>query len=108
MEVLKKRLSYWLGTYWLQFDDAYLKPKLICNWPEVKKEHDEIAEVITDVIKNYMDGKTSKENEEKDENKEGNEIKEKLLNSDKNEEYNDYKLNYMKLQDEQNETENNK
>lgn len=55
-----------------------------------------------------MDGKTSKENEEKDENKEGNEIKEKLLNSDKNEEYNDYKLNYMKLQDEQNETENNK
>ena len=108
LEVLKKRLSYWLGTYWLQFDDAYLKPKLICNWPEVKKEHDEIAEVITDVIKNYMDGKTSKENEEKDENKEGNEIKEKLLNSDKNEEYNDYKLNYMKLQDEQNETENNK
>jgi sodium/hydrogen exchanger-like protein 6/7/sodium/hydrogen exchanger 8 len=108
LEVLKKRLSYWLGTYWLQFDDAYLKPKLICNWPEVKKEHDEIAEVITYVIKNYMDGKTSKENEEKDENKEGNEIKEKLLNSDKNEEYNDYKLNYMKLQDEQNETENNK
>ena len=108
LEVLKKRLSYWLGTYWLQFDDAYLKPKLICNWPEVKKEHDEIAEVITDVIKNYMDGKKSKENEEKDENKEGNEIKEKLLNSDKNEEYNDYKLNYMKLQDEQNETENNK
>ena len=108
LEVLKKRLSYWLGTYWLQFDDAYLKPKLICNWPEVKKEHDEIAEVITDVIKNYMDGKTRKENEEKDENKEGNEIKEKLLNSDKNEEYNDYKLNYMKLQDEQNETENNK
>ena len=108
LEVLKKRLSYWLGTYWLQFDDAYLKPKLICNWPEVKKEHDEIAEVITDVIKNYMDEKTSKENEEKDENKEGNEIKEKLLNSDKNEEYNDYKLNYMKLQDEQNETENNK
>ena len=52
LEVLKKRLSYWLGTYWLQFDDAYLKPKLICNWPEVKKEHDEIAEVITDVIKN--------------------------------------------------------
>ena len=55
LEVLKKRLSYWLGTYWLQFDDAYLKPKLICNWPEVKKEHDEIAEVITDVIKNYIE-----------------------------------------------------
>ena len=60
IEVLKKRLSYWLGTYWLQFDDAYLKPKLICNWPEVKKEHDEIAEVITDVIKNYLEEKKKK------------------------------------------------
>ena len=60
IEVLKKRLSYWLGTYWLQFDDAYLKPKLICNWPEVKKEHDEIAEVITDVIKKYLEEKKKK------------------------------------------------
>ena len=64
LEVLKKRLSYWLGTYWLQFDDAYLKPKLICNWPEVKKEHDEIAEVITDVIKNYIDERDKREDEE--------------------------------------------
>ena len=31
LEVLKKRLSYWLGNYWLQFDDAYVKTKLICN-----------------------------------------------------------------------------
>ena len=112
LEVLKKRLSYWLGTYWLQFDDAYLKPKLICNWPEVKKEHDEIAEVITDVIKNYIDERDKREDEEYNNNinneEEENEMKEKLLNSDKNEEYNDYKLNYMKLQDEQNETENNK
>ena len=60
IEVLKKRLSYWLGTYWLQFDDAYLKPKLICNWPEVKKEHDEISEVITDVIKKYLEEKKKK------------------------------------------------
>lgn len=57
LKVLQKRLSYWLGTYWLQFDDIYLKPKLICNWPEVKKEHDEIADVITDVIKNYLEEK---------------------------------------------------
>ena len=60
VEVLKKRLSYWLGTYWLQFDDAYLKPKLICNWPEVKKEHDEIAEVIQEVIKKYLEEKHKK------------------------------------------------
>ena len=60
LKVLQKRLSYWLGTYWLQFDDIYLKPKLICNWPEVKKEHDEIADVITDVIKNYLEEKKKK------------------------------------------------
>ena len=57
LEVLKKRLSYWLGTYWLQFDDAYVKPKLICNWPEVKKEHDEISQVIKEVIRKYLEQK---------------------------------------------------
>ena len=114
LEVLKKRLSYWLGTYWLQFDDAYLKPKLICNWPEVKKEHDEIAEVITDVIKNYIDERDKREDEEYNNNinneEEENEMKEKLFNGNKNDEYNnDYKLNYMKLHDEENnETEDKK
>ena len=114
LEVLKKRLSYWLGTYWLQFDDAYLKPKLICNWPEVKKEHDEIAEVITDVIKNYIDERDKREDEEYNNNinneEEENEMKEKLFNGNKNDEYNnDYKPNYMKLHDEENnETEDKK
>ena len=105
LEVLKKRLSYWLGTYWLQFDDAYLKPKLICNWPEVKKEHDEIAEVITDVIKKYLEEKYNQKEEENNniENEKGSEKNEKFI---KNDEYNDYQTNYMKLQDEQNETEN--
>ena len=114
IEVLKQRLSYWLGTYWLQFDDAYLKPKLICNWPEVKKEHDEISEVITDVIKKYLEEKkkkklylADKENNnnlmgEGDGN--GNELKEKLFegeNENENEEeHNDYKTNYQHLQDE--------
>ena len=109
LKVLQKRLSYWLGTYWLQFDDIYLKPKLICNWPEVKKEHDEIADVITDVIKNYLEEKKKKEeninNNNINNNEEGYELKEKLVNNEKNDEYNDYKPNYMKLQDEQNETE---
>ena len=57
---MKKRLSYWVGTYWLEFDDEYVKPKLICNWPEVKKEHDEIAQVIKDVIKDYLEAKKRK------------------------------------------------
>ena len=112
IEVLKKRLSYWLGTYWLQFDDAYLKPKLICNWPEVKKEHDEIAEVITDVIKKYLEEKKKKKlflaNKEKDEIGEGgNELRERLYQgeNDNEEEHHDYKTNYQHLQDEQYENE---
>ena len=110
IEVLKKRLSYWLGTYWLQFDDAYLKPKLICNWPEVKKEHDEIAEVITDVIKKYLEEKkkkklylADKENNNNDVNEEENEMKERLYNgeNDNEDEHVDYKTNYQHLHDEE-------
>ena len=103
LEKLKKRLSYWLGTYWLQFDDAYLKPKLICNWPEVKKEHDEIAEVITDVIKNYLEEKKKIKEDNNNENEEGNEMNEGLINYDKNEEF---KTTYMKLRDDQDENDN--
>jgi NhaP-type Na+/H+ or K+/H+ antiporter len=108
LEVLKKRLSYWLGTYWLQFDDAYLKPKLICNWPEVKKEHDEIAEVITDVIKKYLEEKKKKklylaDKENNNElNEEGNEMKERLYNGEnENDDEHDYKTNYQVLQDDE-------
>ena len=112
IEVLKKRLSYWLGTYWLQFDDAYLKPKLICNWPEVKKEHDEIAEVITDVIKKYLEEKKKKklylaDKENNEIGEEGNEMRERLYEgeNDNEEEHHDYKTNYQHLQDEQDEIE---
>jgi len=106
LEVLKKRLSYWLGTYWLQFDDAYLKPKLICNWPEVKKEHDEIAEVITDVIKKYLEEKKKKklylaDKENNNElNEEGNEMKERLYDGENDDDH-DYKTNYQVLQDDE-------
>ena len=115
IEVLKKRLSYWLGTYWLQFDDAYLKPKLICNWPEVKKEHDEIAEVITDVIKKYLEEKKKKklylaDKENNDIGEEGNEMKERLYqgenDNDNEDEHHDYRTNYQHLQDEQDENDN--
>ena len=106
LEVLKKRLSYWLGTYWLQFDDAYLKPKLICNWPEVKKEHDEIAEVITDVIKKYLEEKKKKKlyladkENNNESNEEGNELKERLYDGENdNEDDHDYKTNYQCLKD---------
>jgi hypothetical protein len=31
----------------------YMKPRLIHNWPEVKKEHDEITYIVKKVIKEY-------------------------------------------------------
>ena len=43
-----------MGNYRLQFNDAYVKTKLICNWPEVKKEHNEISQVIKGVIMKYL------------------------------------------------------
>ena len=43
-----------MGNYWLQFDDTYVKTKLICNWHEDKKEHDEISQVIKGVIMKYL------------------------------------------------------
>ena len=110
IEVLKKRLSYWLGTYWLQFDDAYLKPKLICNWPEVKKEHDEISEVITDVIKKYLEEKKKKklymaDKENNEMGEKGNELKERLNEGENDEDHHDYQTNYQHLQDDQDENE---
>ena len=109
IEVLKKRLSYWLGTYWLQFDDAYLKPKLIFNWPEVKKEHDEIAEEITNVIKKYLEEKYKNKSENENNNIDNeNNSSEKLIKDNENDEFKEYQPNYRKLQDEQNETENKK
>lgn len=51
--VLKKRLSYWIGTYWVEFDDVYMKPKLVHNWPEVKKDNDNIARRIKNNISEY-------------------------------------------------------
>ena len=86
-----------------------MKPKLICNWPEVKKEHDEIAEVITDVIRKYLEEKkkkklylSDKENS-KNINKEKDELKEKLYDreNDIEDEYHDYKTNYQHLLDDE-------
>ena len=83
LKMLKKRLSYWIGKNWLEFDDDYLKPKLICNWPEVKKEHDEIAEVISNVIEEYLEEKKKKKLLLKNERK----------NNENNIEMNNFNLN---------------
>lgn len=54
LDVLKQRLSYWLGTYWVDFDWVYMKPKLVNNWPRVKYTNDIIAEKIKEAIKIYQ------------------------------------------------------
>jgi cytochrome P450 len=61
---LKQRLSYWLGNYWVEFDNVYMKPRLIHNWPAVKNEHDQVSKIIKDVIKDFKDEKNenSKDN----------------------------------------------
>jgi hypothetical protein len=58
---MKKRLSYWLSTYWRQFDRFYVKPKLIHNWPQVAEDHDEIANGIINVINEFKRKRKNKE-----------------------------------------------
>ena len=65
---LKQRLSYWLGTYWIDFDNIYMKPKLIYGWPLVQDEHDEISTIVRNVIKDYTQEKKRKESRNKVEN----------------------------------------
>lgn len=103
LKKLKQRLSYWIGTYWLSFDDEYVKPKLISGWPEVKKEHDEIAMVIQNVIKNYLKEKKQSKNNltnniSEDKNQHQNEfgLSENLIEKGKIEDHN-YETDYIKV-----------
>lgn len=57
-------MSYWLGTYWIDFDEVYMKPKLIHNWPKVKDQHDEISSIIKNVIHEHSHKKHNLHNED--------------------------------------------
>lgn len=52
---MKNRLSYWLGTYWVEFDFVYMKPRLVHNWPQVKDDNDNIANRIREAMQNYSE-----------------------------------------------------
>jgi hypothetical protein len=52
---LKNRLSYWLGTYWVEFDFVYMKPRLVHNWPQVKDDNDNIARRIKEAMHIYRE-----------------------------------------------------
>jgi hypothetical protein len=49
-----------MGTYWVEFDNLYMKPKLIHGWPYVKEQHDEISKIIRREIDDYKEVKKSK------------------------------------------------
>jgi hypothetical protein len=57
---LKERLSYWMGTYWVEFDNLYMKSELVHGWPHVKEEHDDISKIIKKEIDEYKVLKKSK------------------------------------------------
>ena len=46
-------MSYWLGHYWVEFDDVCIKPKLISNWPEVKEDSDNLTRLIKIALHKY-------------------------------------------------------
>jgi len=94
---LKQRLSYWLGSYWKEFDNAYMKPRLIHGWPNVKDEHDEISKIVKNVIKDYTIERKNKDGKDRiedikrqltdDYNMDGSKEIQKIDNSSKKPEY---------------------
>ena len=55
IEILKTRLSYWLGHYWFEFDEMYIKPKLCYQWPYVHEDNLNLKKVIITAINQYED-----------------------------------------------------
>jgi len=53
LDKLRKRLSYWLGTYWIEFDFMYIKPKLVNNWPQVRDDTEIVPQRIRDAMNEY-------------------------------------------------------
>ena len=53
-----------MGTYWVEFDNLYMKPKLVHNWPHVKEQHDQISIIIKKEIDEYKQHKKIKDNQE--------------------------------------------
>ena len=53
IEVLKTRVSYWLGHYWVEFDEMILKPWLCYQWPWNYTDNMNVKKIILTSIKNY-------------------------------------------------------
>ena len=53
LEILKSRVSYWLGHYWLEFDDMIIKPFLCYQWPWTFVDNNNVKRIILDNLFKY-------------------------------------------------------
>lgn len=63
MNVLKNRLSFWLVNYWQEFDNAYMKKRLVHDWPNCRIQNEELSERITDLADEYSEEFKKREQE---------------------------------------------
>ena len=95
IEVLKTRISYWLGHYWVEFDEMIIKPWLCYQWPWNYTDNMNVKRIILTNIskyeeeerhkKHFIRGETPINTEEYENNKEN------LLNKIENSEYDEDK-----------------
>ena len=60
IEVLKTRISYWLGHYWIEFDEMIIKPWLCYQWPWNFTDNMNVKKIILTSIKKYEDEEKNK------------------------------------------------
>ena len=60
IEILKTRISYWLGHYWREFDDMIIKPALCYQWPWTAVDNKNVQKIILQSLKKYEDEERGK------------------------------------------------
>ena len=116
IEILRSRLSYWLGHYWFEFDDMYIKPKLCFKWPWIKEDNMNLKKVIITSINKYEEEQKKVEHfiREDYQKKILQEIKMKRSNNNNNNDINNnnnendknLEMNYMSSNNENNNNKN--
>ena len=85
IEVLKSRVSYWLGHYWVEFDDMIIKPWLCYQWPWNYTDNMNVKKIILTSISKYEKEEKNKTHFIRGQTKEikenENNIKENLLDN---------------------------
>ena len=91
IEVLKSRVSYWLGHYWVEFDDMIIKPWLCYQWPWNYTDNMNVKRIILTSISKYEKEEKNKTHyirgltkEIKDTDYKEEDIKEKFLENKDN------------------------